>query len=62
MYGLALYANLIVIRMIDYDAVLIMLLVIDIPCGGMMSNEASMLQILRNEYIINASKFDEPAK
>ena len=26
MYGLALYAKLIVIRMIDYDAVLIMLL------------------------------------
>ena len=25
-----------------------------------MSKEASMLQILRNEYLINASKFDEP--
>ena len=62
MYDLALYVNLIVTRIIDYDIVLIMSLVINIPYGCMMSKEASMLQIIRNEYLINASMFDEPAK
>ena len=39
----ALYANLIVIRIINYDVILRNILVIDVPCGDMMSKEICML-------------------
>ena len=49
-------------RMVNYDTVLRNILVTDIPYSDMMSKEASMLQILRNEYLNNASKFDKLAR
>ena len=60
--GFTLYANLIVIRMIDYDIILRIMLVTDTPYGDMMSKEASTLQIIRDEYLIKTSKFDKQAK
>ena len=55
----ALYANLIVIRMINYDTVLRSTIVIDTPHEDVMSKEASMLQIIRNKYLIKVLKFDK---
>ena len=57
-----MYANLIVIRMIDYDDVLRIILVIDTSYGDMLSKEARKLQIIGDEYLIKALKFDEQAK
>ena len=47
----ALQSNLIIIRIIDYNIVLKNMLVIDVPCGDMMSKEASMLQFFGDEYL-----------
>ena len=52
-------ANLIIIRMIDYDTVLRIMLVTDAPCSDIMLKKASMLQIIRDEYIIKALKVGE---
>ena len=57
--GLALYANLIVIRMIDYNAVLKFVIVIDILHDDVILKEASTLQIIRDEYRIKVLKFDK---
>ena len=57
--NLALYANLVVIRMIDYNTVLKFVIVIDTTYGDVMSKEASMLQIIRDGYRIKVLKFDK---
>ena len=60
--GFILYANLIVIRMINYDDILRIMLITDIPCSDIMSKEASTLQIIRDEYLTKTLKFNKQAK
>ena len=54
-----MYVNLIVMKIIDYDVVLRIILVADIPYGDMMSKEASTTLIIRDEYLIKALKFNK---
>ena len=39
-----------------------MILIIDTPYDDVMSKEVSMLQIIRNKYLIKVLKFDKHAK
>ena len=57
-----LYVNPIVIRMIDYNTVLRMILVTNTPHDDVISKEVSTLQIIRDEYLIKVLKFDKQAK
>ena len=57
-----LYINPIIIRTIDYNAVLRMILDVDTPHDDMMLKKAHTLQIIRNKCLINVLKFVKQAK